>query len=749
MATRQNVKKLTTAEQKGYKFFSTIGRFSVRFRWFILIFWIAAIPIVTANFPNINDVSKNNNSDFLPKNSPTATASDLESKFQSKDTAANAIIIASRSNGQLSEADNAALTRVEASVKQSHSVSEIKDQGVSADGQARQIFVGINGDAFGQKALDVAKDVRERMKKVDVPSGLQLNLTGDFAANVDAANAQQQGRNNTEVLTVIFILVLLLFVFRAILAPLVTIIPAGIALAVSQPVIAETTKIGVQVGFITQILLIVLILGAGADYGLFLVFRVREELRKGAAPKEAVVKALSRVGESITFSAATVIAALLSLLLATFGIYKGLGPALAIGLCIMLLIALTFLPALLAILGRAVFWPSKTTKREIKIGLWGRLADSVIKKPVVMLVLGAVIFGSLTLGLIGYKPSGFGNQSAPAGSDSAKGQQVMKKHFPAADNSPQVLIFQFKDPVWNNLNKVQQAQEELVKSGKFTSVYGPFNANGFNLPPETLKQIHDSDPTNPALQAVQQFISSDGTTMQFYGVLKAGPTGSSVAAAAIPDIRATMDEVAASVGAMQNSIFSSDSVAYDVNKVANNDLKKIIPIVLIIIAVLLAILLRSLVAPWYLILTVGLSYLASLGFAMIVFVHIGHQDGLFFILPFLMFIFCMALGEDYNILVMTRIREEVHNEPSMKKAVTKAIGITGTTVTSAGLILAGTFAVLGLVGGDESVQQIGYGIAFGILLDTFFVRTLLVPSIVALLGRWNWWPSELYKEVKE
>jgi RND superfamily putative drug exporter len=746
---KKKIVKITEGEHRGFKFFSAIGRFSVRFRWFILIFWIAAIPIVTANFPNINSVSKNNNSDFLPKNSPSVVSQELESKFQSKDTAANAIIIAARENGKLSNEDNAAIKKVEAAVKQSKSVSEVKDQGIAADGQARQIFVGINGDAFGQKALDVAKDIRTRMSTVSLPAGLKIHLTGDFAANVDAANEQQQGRNNTESLTVIFILILLLVVFRALLAPLVTLIPAGIALAVAQPVIAESTKAGVQVGFITQILLIVLILGAGTDYGLFLVFRVREELRKGAAPKEAVVKALSRVGESITFSAATVMAALLSLLLASFGIYKGLGPALAIGLGIMLLIALTFLPALLAILGRAVFWPSKTSKREVKIGLWGRLADSVIKKPWVMLALGAVIFGGLSLGLLGYKASGFGNQSAPSGSDSAKGQDIMKKHFPAAENSPQLIIFQFKKPVWDELTSIQKTQELLMKSGQFTAVSGPFNANGFSLTPNTLKQIHDTDPNNPVLQAEQQFISADGTTVQFYGVLKAGATGSSTAASAIPDARDSLETIANSVGATKNSIYSADSVAYDVNKVANNDLKKIIPVVLIIIAVLLAILLRSLVAPWYLILTVGLSYLASLGFAMIVFVHIGGQDGLFFILPFLMFIFCMALGEDYNILVMSRIREEVHNEPSMKRAVTKAIGITGTTVTSAGLILAGTFGVLGLVGGDSSVEQIGYGIAFGILLDTFFVRTLLVPSIVALLGRWNWWPSELYKTIKD
>jgi RND superfamily putative drug exporter len=685
----------------------------------------------------------------LPKNSPSVTSQNLESKFQSKDTASNAIIVTSRNNAPLTDADEAALLKIEAAVKGSPSVSEVKDQGISADGQAKQIFVGINGDAFGQKGLKVADDLRSRMKIVSLPSGLELHLTGDFAASADSANANQKGRNSTESYTVILILVLLWFVFRAVLAPIVTLLPAALALAVSQPIIAEATKAGVQVGFITQILLIVLILGAGTDYGLFLVFRVREELRKGHPPKEAVVLALSRVGESITFSGATVIAALLSLLLASFGIYKGLGPALAIGLATMLLIALTFLPALLAILGRAVFWPSKTSARELKIGLWGRVADRVIKRPVVMLVVGVVILGGLSLGIVGYKAGGFGNQSAPSGSDSAAGQEVLKKHFPAADSRPQLIIFDFKNPVWNNLENVQKIQQQLQASGQFNAINGPFDANGFKVSPALLKQAHESEPSNPILQAERQFISPDGETVQFYGVLKAGPSGSTGAQSAIPQVRKSLNQIAAQSNAKQSSIYSADSVAYDVNKVASSDLKKIIPVVLIIIAVLLAVLLRSLVAPWYLILTVGLSYLASLGFAMIVFVHIQHQDGLFFILPFLMFIFCMALGEDYNILVMTRIREETHNELSMKKAVTKAIGITGTTVTSAGLILAGTFGILGLVGGDPSVEQIGYSIAFGILLDTFFVRTLLVPSIVVLLGRFNWWPSSVYKTIKE
>jgi RND superfamily putative drug exporter len=727
--------------------FKKIARFSVKFRWPIIIFWIALVPILTANLPNINDVAKNNNSDFLPKSTPTARAAELEQQFRKKDTASTAVIIMARENGPLTSDDNAALQRVVAAERHVKGVNEIKDLGASADGHAHQVELGIGGEAFGNQAFDVADNIRAKLM-TQQPSGSKMHLTGDFAAAVDAANASQSGRNTTELYSVILIIALLLVVFRAVLAPLVTLIPAGLALAVSQPVIAESTKAGVQVGFITQILLIVLILGAGTDYGLFLVFRVREELRKGVDPKTAVVNALSRVGESITFSAATVMAALLSLLLASFGIYKGLGPALAIGLGIMLLIALTFLPALLAILGRAVFWPSNIKKQPLKIGLWGRVADRVIQRPVVMLAVGAVIFGSLALGIVGYKAGGFGNQSAPKDSDSYAGQQALARHFPIAENSPQLIIVRYKDQVWNNLKDVQKTQDELRANGYFKTLVGPFDANGFNLTPAQVERLHTENSNGPALQAVRQFIGPDGRTVQFVAALKAGQSGTSKAMEVTPALRNDLNNTAKRVGANEATVYSADSVAYDVNKVAKEDLQKIIPIVLIIIALLLAILLRSLVAPWYLIATVGLSYLASLGFAMLVFVHWGHQDGLFFILPFLLFIFCMALGEDYNILVMSRIREEAHNAPTLSEAVTKAVGITGTTVTSAGLILAGTFGILGLVGGDQQVEQIGYAVAFGILLDTFFVRTLLVPSIVALLGRWNWWPSELYRTSK-
>ena len=246
-----------------------------------------------------------------------------------------------------------------------------------------------------------------------------------------------------------FILVLLLVVFRSLLAPLLTLIPAVLVTQLAGPVIAEASKAGLKVSSLTQIMLLVLTLGAGTDYGLFLVFRVREELRAGQAPHDAVVRALSRVGESITFSAATVIAALLTLLLATFGLYSSLGAPLAIAIGLMLLAGLTLLPALLAIFGRAAFWPSRTKQGAERPGWWGRTAGRIVARPAATLALGLIAFGGLAAVAIGYTPAGFGGApAAPRGSDSAAGNALLAAHFPAASGNPTSVLLRFGTPVW-------------------------------------------------------------------------------------------------------------------------------------------------------------------------------------------------------------------------------------------------------------------------------------------------------------
>jgi putative drug exporter of the RND superfamily len=743
--------------------FKNIARFSVRLRWLILVLWLVAVPLAVKTLPSLTSVTKNDNSAFLPTNSASQKASDLDAPFQGGSGLATSTIVASRDSGPLTPADNAAITRLEQAVQHVSSVKVVRDQGVSKDGQVREILVGSSSSGFSPAALKVVTDVRHTFTTVSAPAGLNFHLTGTLAETADSNQSNNSTRNDTQGFTLIFIVVLLFLVYRSALAPLITLVPAALSLVAAGPIIAESTKFGVQVSPITQLLLIVLLLGAGTDYGLFLVFRTREELRRGLEPKEAVIQALSKVGEAITFSAATVGAALLSLLLASFGFYKGLGPALAIGLAVVLLAALTLLPALLAIFGRAAFWPSKVRQGTFKLGLWGRIAERVIRHPVITLVAGTILLCTLSLGLIGYKTGGFGNAAAPAGTDSAIGSKIIAAHFPATSNNPQILLLRFNAPVWNNLNAVAEASDQLAKAPEFSSVSGPLNPGGFTLPQATVAALYkELGPPNllsaapPAkshvplqtyelYRSLSQSISPDGKTIQLFAILSAGPSGSPAAAGVIPAARTRLQAVANNVGANANGVFSQDAFVYDISHTATSDLKLIVPVVLLIIAVLLAILLRSLVAPWYLIASVGLSYLATLGFSMIVFVHLNKSsDGLNFILPFLLFIFSMALGEDYNILVMTRIREEAHTADSLRQAVVTAIGITGNTVTSAGLILAGTFTVLGLSGGGNAqVEQIGFSIAFGILLDTFFVRTLLVPSVAVLLGRWNWWPSKL------
>jgi RND superfamily putative drug exporter len=579
---------------------------------------------------------------------------------------------------------------------------------------------------------------------------------------------QQAKSGNTDsqiqLLSIVFIIVLLLLVFRALLAPLVTLIPAVAAVTISGPLVAEAAQHGLKVSPLAQILLIVLVLGAGTDYGLFLVFRVRENLRAGLDRKQAVIAAVERVGESITFSAATVIAALLSLLAATFEFYSNLGIPLAIGIVVILLAGLTLLPALLAIFGRAVFWPSKTQAGSGKAGVWGRVSVRIVRHPVPTLVAGLVAFGGLAVAVSANTAAGFGgNTNAPSGSDSAAGAAILSAHFPNTSANPTNIIYTLKQPAWNDLQALQTARSQLAASGLFTAVTGPLNPNGATLTPAQLTALHDRlgapqllPPTPPVgsnippigyqlYRATALYISPDGRTVQFETGLKAGDPSTTAAMNAIPAVRAEAATVMRSIGAADYGVGGQAPATYDISTISNSDLATVIPIAIVVIGLLLALVMRSLVAPLYLIVSVGLSYLAALGLSVLVFIKIAGDGGLVFFLPFLMFVFLLALGEDYNILVMSRIREEAQRLP-LKEAVSRALVATGTTVTSAGLVLGGTFSVFAIVGaqqGSTQFRDVGAGLALGVLMDTFLVRTLLVPSTVVLLGRWNWWPSAM------
>ena len=746
--------------------FAALGRGVVRFKWLVLAVWIVGTIAATSQLPSLGSQVNNDNSSFLPASSPSNKAADLAQPLIGSTAQSQVPVIVATTGPTLTAADEAALAAARTKLSKVDTVKSVTFLGESADGRAAQLLVVSSVSPFDQSGgTTLVNHLQSALEKVSFPAGMQVHLAGQVATN--AANQQQSQKqgNLIQGLSILLIIVLLLIIFRALLAPLVTLLPAVLVLALSGAFIGGLGSLGLKISSITQLLLIVLILGAGTDYGLFLVFRVREELYRGHEPGDAVAIAVFRVGESISASAGTVIVALLSLLFASFGIYHDLGPPLAVGIAVMLLAGLTLLPALLAIFGRAVFWPSKAVARERREGLWGRVAARLVRKPALTLAVGVVLFGGLAIAVTGFKPGGFGGEiTAPAGTDAAQGNASLKAHFPQSSTNPTNIVMEFPTPVWQDPTPLAVATSGLHRTGSFTGLAGPLDPRGTALTPTQLTQLHSelgpaavlppvSTPGSSvppslynAYRATARFISADGRVVQWEAGLKAGDPSSTSALNAVPTIRTQVAHVAHEAGASANGVAGEAPGLYDVSSVSDGDLQHIVPIAVLAIGIVLALVLRSLIAPLYLIASVVLSYLASLGIAVIAFIYVGGQGGITFLLPFLMFIFLLALGEDYNILVMTRIREEASQRP-LREAVVRAVGATGPTVTSAGLVLAGTFAVLAAAGGSGSggsqVRAIGVGLAVGILLDTFVVRTVLVPSTVALLGRWNWWPSAM------
>lgn len=754
--------------------YEALARFVVRFRYPIVVFWIAVAVITTATLPSLGSEVNDNNSAFLRQSAPSTKAANLATPLLGSGASgkiSEITVIASRS-GPLSGADLAAVAREASLATHVERVKSVSLTGVSADGEAALIRVRAQ-----LSANDIDKDkafvdaLQNTFTKAGPPAGLQLHVAGQVATVVANNASSNKSGNKVQAFSFLFVILLLLLVFRSIPAAIVTLAPSGLALLISTRLIGALGKGGLQVSSITQVLLIILLIGAGTDYGLFLVFRVREELRDGQDPHDAVRRAIVRVGESITASAGTVILALLTLLLASFGIYHDLGVPLAVGVAVMLALGLTLLPALLAILGRRAFWPSKIEPGQQQEGVWGRVAARLVQHPKTTLAVGVVVFLALAAGALGYHSAGFGGATnAPKGSDAAAGNSALTKHFPQSSANPANLVIGYGQPLWTDATPIQTAESSLRGSGKFNELSGPLEPNGTTLTPAELTRLHRllgapqrlpvTEPAGVkvpptlynAYRADSVFISADGRTIQFEAGLTVGSQDTTAAMNATPQIRKAVAAAATRSGAVANGVAGEAAAVYDINTTANNDLALIIPVAIVAIGLLLALVLRSLIAPIYLILSVVLSYLAALGVATIVFIDLAGNSGIIFILPFLMFVFLLALGEDYNILVMTRIREEAKRMP-LREAVVKAIARTGPTVTSAGLILGGTFVVFGIVGGGGSqgsqLRAIGFGLGFGILMDTFLVRTLLVPSTVILLDRWNWWPSAMARGDEE
>jgi len=771
-------------------FFARAGRLSVRFRWAIVLAWVAGTVAAMALLPSLSNVTQSDNTSFLPASAPSERADQLASPLQEASLTAVTVVAArddgaptggTLTGGTLTGADQVAIARLSGALGRVAKVTGVRDAGQSADGRAEQLTVlaalaQSGGLATSQQASLVA-GLRRVIRAAALPAGLTAHTAGPVAVRVDNNATSSRTGGQVEWFSIIFVVALLIAVFRSALAPLIAVLPALVVVLVAERLTAEAAVHGLGVSQIASLLLIVLVLGAGTDYALFLMFRVREEMRAGLPGREAIVLSVMRVGETITFSAGILIAALLSLAAASFSLYSGLAAPLAIAIGLMLIAGLTLLPALLAIFGPAAFWPSSVRPGAGRAGWWGPACARIVRRPTATLAAGLVVFGALAVASAGYLAAGFGGAAtAPAGSDSALGNALLAEHFPQTAANPTLIVLRLRQPVWADPAAVAAAERQLAADRQFAAVSGPFDANGTTLTAMQYAALHAAYgpprglPAAPAAKvhaavsvrvaraeraayqayrASGSYVSADGSTISFATALTAGNPAGTAAEEAVPAVRADTARAARLAGASAFGVTGQATFTYDVAQLSDSDLRTVIPIAIAVIAVLLALVMRSLIAPLYLIVSVVLSYFSALGLTVLVFIKAAGQPGLTFILPFLLFMFLLALGEDYNILVMTRIREEAHQLP-LREAVSRALNVTGTTVTSAGLVLAGTFGVLAVVGSGSAGQQnvrtivdVGVGLALGILMDTFLVRTLLVPSAAVLIGRWNWWPSRL------
>ena len=430
-----------------------------------------------------------------------------------------------------------------------------------------------------------------------------------------------------------------------------------------------------------------------------LTARYREELRRHADRHEAMAVALGRATPAIIASAATVILSLLTLLVAELNSTKSLGPVMAIGIAVGLLAMITLLPALLVIVGRWVFWPRRPelgSAEPTERGLWARTGRRMARRPRVVWLVTAVVLGVMALGLTGLKAEGLQNKDGfRTAQDSVAGEKALDRHFPAGEGNPVQAI--------GNANASRELQATVAATPGITQVTRPLVKDGLAYVEGTLTSAADSQASYDTVDRLRSRVH------------------------AIPGADA--------------KVGGGSAVNLDIQRATRHDTNLVVPLVLVVVLVILAVVLRALVAPLLLVGTVVLSFAAALGVSALAFDHLFGFAGSDPAFPLWTFVFLVALGTDYNIFLMTRVHEESRRYGTRRGALI-GLAATGGVITSAGLVLAGTFAALGTLP-LVFVTEIGFAVAFGVLLDTFVVRSVLVTALNLDIGRHIWWPSRL------
>jgi putative drug exporter of the RND superfamily len=695
--------------------FGALGRFIVGNPWKVIAAWIIIAFVVVVTSPALPTTT--NESSFLPSSYESIRAQALETKAfpqASNVTADAAIIVFSRpGGGKLSAADSATVASVAARLNARHIPNILAvAPGPKSPNQLVQLATVamdnniVNGT--GSTAGDAIKVLRADIKPLMAGTGLNEGVTGTAASQLDSEQSGNKALAIVGGATFLLILILLLVIFRAPLIALMPLILIGIAYRVATGLIADVNSaLNLNSTSEDSTILLVVLFGIGTDYFLFLMFRYRERLRLGEGKKEAMVQSVTRVGEVIASAAGVVIAAFLALSLSSLSIFRSLGPTLAIAVAVTLVAALTLIPAVVSLIGTAVFWPSKAWRHGPKERGFAGIGRALGARPALFAVASGLVLIVLAIGSLSLKPTfDLGTSGVPANAESVTAMNTLETGFPPGQTEPtQVLL---------------HATSGSLTRPELTSYYASLS----NLP--------------GAGSVTQPAVSKDGATAAYNVYLKTDPESTN--AVNLIKNRFRPDAHAAAPKGTYALVGGITSVYADIQQALNRDYSVVFPVAAIIILLILALLLRSVVAPWYLMVSVGLGFAATLGATVLVFQTLGGQAGLVFILPMYMYLFVVALGTDYNILMISRLREEARAGKPPREAAALALAHAGPAIGAAGLILAGTFGSLTLAG-EQVLTQVGFAVAAGIAIAAFIMAMFFSPSLTALIGRHAWWPG--------
>ncbi|MFJ3472598.1 MMPL family transporter [Microbacterium maritypicum] len=695
----------------------------------LILVWLVGASLGGPLFGKVDEVSSNEQTTYLPESADATQVQKLLGEFNDSDSIPAIAVFTSDDALTASEID--AISDAVANAPKVEGVGdEVSPALPSDDGQAVQAFIPIDADA---ELADVTTALGEELRDA-VPSGVTVYITGPagFSADLVAGFAGIDGLLLGVAL--LAVLVILVLVYRSFLLPLVVLSTSLFALCVALLVVWWLAKFEVLLlSGQTQGILFILVIGAATDYALLFVARFREELRIAQDKGTAVMAAWKGSVEPIVASGGTVIAGLLCLLLSDLKSNSTLGPVAAIGIVFAMLSALTLLPSLLLLFGRAVFWPRRPRFEPEVVaaehgmrttGLWARLAGLIKRRPRVIWIVTTLVLLAGAAGITQLDADGVPQSDLVLGASEARdGQVALGEHFPGGSGSPVYVVVKE--------DRLQDAADVLLANDGVDGVSVTAADSPSGSAPVTEDGISAiGAPGTPAPEPT----TVDGEVL-LQGTLT-DAADSAAAASTVRELRSELDGMGALVGGVT-------ATSIDTNDASIHDRNLIIPVILVVIMFILMLLLRSILAPVLLILTTVLSFGTAMGVSALVFNGIFAFPGADPAVPLFGFVFLVALGIDYNIFLMTRVREE-SKAHGTREGILRGLSITGGVITSAGLVLAATFAALSVIP-ILFLVQLAFIVAFGVLLDTFVVRSLLVPALTYDIGKAIWWPSKLWR----